>query len=187
MSFAELPDALASEFGYDPKKVAKIMAQNAKAVSEQTRLATERRAEMLRANQASVTKMTILGTVTQVTPDGMLVTAQYQSPKQTSTFVNPAGRNVTSYTVVRKEAPTEDGSPLFVGRCLITDANPAGWTDDQKIRAVVYPNGTYTYESVGGASRTITKFTLNPAKVITPATPDIFEMLKKTYPFNQAD
>ena len=184
VSFADLPKGLASEFGYDPKKVAEINAKNAKATAEQNRLAMERRVEMDRFNQASLTKMTIVGTVTQVTPDGVLVTAEFQRGKQTSTMVSPSGRQAKPYTVVRTEAPTEDGSPLFVGRCFITDGSTAGWTDDQKIRATVYPNGTYTYVAVSGARLTINKFTLNPAKVTTPTTPEKFQSLKDTYMFN---
>ncbi len=185
VKLSELPEDLARDFGYDPKRAAEINAANAaKNAAQQNALAAERRVEMWRANQAAATKMVVVGRVTQVTSDGMLVSAEMQMPKQTSTFVNPTGRNVTPYTIVRTGPPSEDGSPLFVGRCLITDADTAGWTDDSKVRAVVYPNGTYTYESVGAGTRTIQKFTLNPAKVTTPATPENFESLKKTYRFN---
>lgn len=184
VKFSELPAGLASEFGYDADKVAKINATNAKAAAERNRLAAERSAGMWRANQSASTKMTIIGRVSQVIEDGIMIIGEPQPPQRTSVLVTLTGRFQTPYTVVRTGPPTVDGSPLFVGRGLLTDAEKSGLIDGQPIKSVIYPNGTYTYKSVGAGTATIQKFTLDPTKVTKPATPEQFQMLKETYQFN---
>lgn len=153
-------------------------ADLAKQQKKQNEMAAERQAALRRYNLAVATKMEVIGKVTQVTQEGLLVTAEAQKPVQIGT------RRFGYSSVNLFKPPTEVGCPLFVGRCLIMDAKTAGWIDDQRIRATVYANGTYTYESVGGVSRTIAKFALNPANVTTPASPAQFEALKATYEFN---
>lgn len=181
---AELPEQLASEFGYDPKKAAEIQAANAQAIATQNQLNAERRVLNARTRQAMETKMTIIGKVSQVLEDGLMIIAEAQAPKISTTLVSPTGRFPTPFTIERTSPPTDDGSPLFVGRCLVTDASKNGWTDGQAIWATVYPNGTYTYTSVGAGTATIQKFVLEPSAVTNPATPGQFNALKRAYPFN---
>jgi hypothetical protein len=186
VNFSELPLEVAKEFGHDPQKSAVANAGRAKAAAQQRAAATESRNSSARAAAAANTKMVVIGLVSQNVRDGVMVIGEDQAPKMwsTSQFVRaPSG--LDRATTTWRGPPTTDGTPIFVGRCLVTDVdNKGSLFDGQKIQLTIYPNGSYAYESVGAGSKTIPRFTVKPGLVTEPAKPEVFNALKETYRFN---
>jgi hypothetical protein len=159
VKFENLSPEIQKEFNFDPGKAKE--ADQVELRRKQQELAqykqfqtAQMRAEVLK--QVATTAMAVEGKVVQKTDFGLLVESASERRDQ-----EVQDRIVTGDNLSGKIQFFDNGFQVYDGFCLLTDCPQSGLADGDVVKFVAYPNGVYTYTTVGGSSKTVRQFTCN--------------------------
>ena len=167
-----LPSNLQEKLGYDAAELRSAdLAEKAKRLDEQRLAAANlkaRQLEGLKAIFASKSR-TVSGKIIQKIPEGLLVESGQSEIDQvghTDVEFDRMGNMSTSTTATLQEGDT--ARSLCLGLVLLED-HPRydQLVDDNVVVILAYPDGQFSYKSVGGGQKTVRKFTADFNRAFT--------------------
>lgn len=153
--FTDLPDEIVVFYNYDPNAAE---AHKQKVLEDRLAAEKERKSRALLKEKG----LEIEGTVLQVHEEGLLITdaitAMIEFPDGTE---RPASQAAMEEASKLKKTPPMREVKLAPGELslIFLEQNPAGIVDNQKIKALAWPIGTYRYVDSAGRARTIPRYT----------------------------
>ncbi len=160
--FSEMPAEDQARHGYDPQAAAQHQqrkAESAKRADETARRVAEERRQALEqdARLQEVEKITFLlgGRISQITDEGALIYDAVSITTSRVEVVEDGYRTMNSnrkFSNERRVKYLTNDEPVFVYGAGY------GYIDGQRWEGPVYPAGTYSYETVMGATKTVKKF-----------------------------
>ena len=178
IEFPDLPANIQKQLGYDPAKAADFLVEQKRKETAQKMAQQERAknyaaqlAAQKRLREVALTRIGIRGKIIQKTAEGLLVNSGSEEWSRISAAERAMGAS-----------PGGGGAVIFAcfdGVCLLTDfAGADKMVDGEVVETSAYPNGQYTYTTVQNASKTVRRFTANPAKVVSLASPEEMKAMR---------